>query len=38
MHSHAARVKPRDRWAIIAYIRALQPSQHASLADVPADH
>jgi hypothetical protein len=25
----------RDRWAITAYIRALQLSQHATLADVP---
>jgi mono/diheme cytochrome c family protein len=32
MYSYAARVEPRDRWAIIAYIRALQQSQHA---DVP---
>ena len=29
MYSYAARVKPADRWAIIAYIRALQLSQHA---------
>lgn len=35
MYSYAARVPPADRWAIIAYIRALQLSQHASLADVP---
>lgn len=31
MFSYASRVKPRDRWAITAYIRALQLSQHASL-------
>jgi hypothetical protein len=36
MYSHAARVQPRDRWAIIAYVRALQLSQHATLDDVPA--
>lgn len=30
MYSYAARVEPRDRWAIISYIRALQLSQHAS--------
>lgn len=30
MYSYAARVSPRDRWAIIAYIRALQLSQHAT--------
>jgi mono/diheme cytochrome c family protein len=37
MFSYADRVRPRDRWAIVAYIRALQMSQHASLADVPVD-
>ena len=26
-----------DRWAIIAYLRALQRSQHATIADVPED-
>jgi mono/diheme cytochrome c family protein len=35
MYSYAERVPPADRWAIAAYIRALQRSQHASLADVP---
>jgi mono/diheme cytochrome c family protein len=35
MYSYAARVAPRDRWAIVAYIRALQLSQHARVADVP---
>jgi len=29
MYSYADRVSPADRWAIIAYIRALQLSQHA---------
>jgi hypothetical protein len=37
MYSYAARVPPRDRWAIAAYIRALQLSQHAVTADLPAD-
>jgi mono/diheme cytochrome c family protein len=37
MYSFAARVTPADRWAIAAYIRALQRSQNASVADVPAD-
>jgi hypothetical protein len=37
MYSYASRVPPEDRWAIVAYIRALQLSQHASLADVPAE-
>jgi mono/diheme cytochrome c family protein len=35
MYSYAARVEPADRWAIVAYIRALQASQDATLADVP---
>ena len=37
MSDYAAQVPVADRWAITAYIRALQLSQHASLADVPAD-
>lgn len=36
MYSYASRVKPRDRWAIAAYIRALQLSQNARIDDVPA--
>lgn len=35
MYSYASRISPRDRWAIVAYIRALQLSQHATLEDVP---
>lgn len=34
MFSYADRVKPNDRWAIVAYIRALQLSQHAPLDSV----
>jgi mono/diheme cytochrome c family protein len=30
MHSYAGRIAPEDRWAIVAYIRALQLSQHAA--------
>ncbi|MGH9664914.1 MAG: c-type cytochrome, partial [Bryobacteraceae bacterium] len=37
MPSYRARVPVDDRWRIIAYIRALQLSQRATLADVPAD-
>lgn len=37
MYSHADRVQPRDRWAIVAYLRALQLSQYAALADLPPD-
>jgi hypothetical protein len=36
MYDYADRVPPRDRWCIVAYIRALQLSQDATLADVPA--
>lgn len=36
MPDYAARIAPKDRWAIVAYIRALQFSQHATLDDVPA--
>ena len=35
MPDYAAQVPVRDRWAIVAYIRALQLSQHATLDDVP---
>jgi hypothetical protein len=37
MQDYSAQIAPRDRWAIIAYIRALQRSQYAPLDDVPAD-
>ena len=37
MQDYAAQVPPSDRWAIAAYIRALQLSQGATVADVPAD-
>ncbi len=37
MYSYASRIAPEDRWAIVAYIRALQLSQHAGLEDVPAE-
>ena len=35
MYPYANRVAPRDRWAIAAYIRALQLSQGARVAEVP---
>ncbi|HVM96496.1 MAG TPA: cytochrome c, partial [Candidatus Acidoferrales bacterium] len=35
MPSYAGQVPPADRWAIVAYIRALQLSQKATLDDVP---
>ncbi len=37
MYSYASRIPPEDRWAIAAYVRALQLSQNASIDDVPAD-
>ena len=37
MPDYAAQIKAEDRWAIAAYIRALQLSMHATLDDVPAD-
>jgi hypothetical protein len=36
MYPYASRVAPADRWAITAYIRALQVSQHAPAAALPA--
>jgi hypothetical protein len=35
MPSYASRIPPEDRWAIIAYIRALQLSQNSDLSNVP---
>ena len=37
MYSYSAQIPPRDRWAIIAYIRALQLSRNAKVAELPAD-
>jgi mono/diheme cytochrome c family protein len=36
MPSYASRIEPADRWAITAYIRALQLSQAAKIQDIPA--
>jgi hypothetical protein len=35
MANYAAEVAPLDRWAVAAYIRALQLSQHAEVAELP---
>jgi mono/diheme cytochrome c family protein len=35
MFPYADRVDPHDRWAIVAYIRALQLSRRAKVADIP---
>ena len=37
MYPYGYRIPPKDRWAIIAYIRALQLSQNATVNDVPPD-
>ena len=36
MQDYSAQLPPRDRWAIAAYIRALQLSQNATSVDIPA--
>jgi len=35
MPDYASQIPPRDRWNIVAYVRALQLSQNATRADVP---
>jgi hypothetical protein len=37
MPSYAARISIEDRWAIVAYIRALQLSQNVDASEVPPD-
>jgi mono/diheme cytochrome c family protein len=37
MLGYSAQVPPRDRWAIVAYVRALQLSRNAKVADLPPD-
>jgi hypothetical protein len=36
MPDYASQISAEDRWKIVAYIRALQLSQNATQADVPA--
>ena len=36
MPDYASQIPPQDRWNIVAYVRALQLSQNATMADVPA--
>jgi mono/diheme cytochrome c family protein len=38
MMAYGPNIIVADRWAIIAYLRALQRSQNAAIADVPKDH
>jgi hypothetical protein len=37
MQSYAANIEVRDRWAIVAYVRALQLARLGSVADLPPD-
>ncbi len=37
MPSYRDQIRIRDRWAIVAYVRALQLSRNATLADLPAE-
>jgi mono/diheme cytochrome c family protein len=37
MPDYASQIRVRDRWAIASYIRALQLSQHAPVAELPPD-
>ncbi len=37
MPSYAMQLPPEDRWAVVAYVRALQLSQYAAVDELPAD-
>src|SRR5271170_3051708 len=37
MYSYGAQIPPRDRWAIVAYVRALQLSRDAHVAELPVE-
>jgi mono/diheme cytochrome c family protein len=37
MPDYATQITAEDRWKIVAFVRALQLSEHATVADVPAD-
>jgi hypothetical protein len=37
MLGYSAQVAPRDRWAIVAYVRALQLSRNAKISELPPD-
>jgi hypothetical protein len=38
MPPYGKMIPTRDRWAIVAYVRALQLSQNATIDDLPLDH
>jgi mono/diheme cytochrome c family protein len=37
MPDYSAQIQPRDRWAIVSYVRALQLAHNGKIDDVPAD-
>jgi len=37
MYGYSAQIPPRDRWAIIGYVRALQLSRNAKVSELPAE-
>lgn len=37
MPPYADQLAPRDRWAVVAYLQALQLSQHADVSELPAE-
>lgn len=37
MYGYSSQIPPRDRWAIIAYLRALQVSRNAPVGELPAE-
>src|SRR5216684_8926986 len=37
MYGYSAQIPPRDRWAIVAYLRALQLSRNAPVSELPAE-
>jgi hypothetical protein len=37
MYGYSMQITPRDRWAVVAYVRALQLSKDAKTTDLPAD-
>src|SRR5215469_3045067 len=37
MYGYSSQIPPRDRWAIIAYVRALQLSRNAPASELPAE-
>lgn len=38
MYPYADKLSPDERWAVIAYVRALQRAHHATVDDVPLEH